>query len=159
MKTLNNFLVEGKNVLVRVDLNVPTNDAGIVTDQTKLQVIKSTVNELCSRKNKVFLLSHFGRPKGKFSKKYSLKFLKKSLAEILSVEQIYFISSCYGEEVNRQKLLMRPGDICLLENSRFHEEEEKNDSSFSELLTKNFDVYVNEAFSASQKMILVFQSY
>jgi len=150
MKTLKNFIIEEKNVLVRVDLNVPTND-GKVTDKTRLQAIKSTINNLCSRKNKVFLLSHFGRPKGKHSTQYSLKFLTKILAEILSVEQIHFVSSCYGEPVNQQKLLMQPGEICLLENLRFHKEEEKNDSDFSKLLAEHFDVYVNDAFSASHR--------
>lgn len=150
MKTLNNFIIEGKNVLVRVDLNVPTND-GNVTDKTRLQVIKSTISNLCSRKNKVFLLSHFGRPKGKYSTHYSLKFLTEILAEILSVEQIHFVSSCYGEVVNQQKMLMQPGEICLLENLRFHKEEEKNDSNFSKLLAEHFDVYVNDAFSVSHR--------
>ena len=88
-----------------------------------LPVIKSTIRNLCSRKNKVFLLSHFGRPKGKYSTQYSLKFLTEILAEILSVEQIHFVSSCYGEVVNQQKMLMQPGEICLLENLRFHKEE------------------------------------
>lgn len=150
MKTLNNFPVEGKNVLLRVDLNVPIND-GIVADKTRLHIIKSTVNKLCSRKNKIFLLSHFGRPKGKFNKKYSLKFMTKILADILSVKQIDFVSSCYGEAVKRQKNIMQPGEVCLLENVRFHEKEEKNDTNFSESLAENFDVYVNDAFSASHR--------
>ena len=142
MKTLNNFPVEGKNVLLRVDLNVPTND-GIVTDKTRLHVIKSTVSKLCSRKNKIFLLSHFGRPQGQFIKKYSLKFLAKILEGILSIQKIYFVSPCFGEIVNRQIQSMKPGDICLLENVRFHEEEEKNGYNFSESLAKYFDVYIN----------------
>jgi len=150
MKTLDNFPVEGKNVLLRVDLNVPTND-GIVTDKTRLHVIKSTVSKLCSRKNKIFLLSHFGRPKGQFNKKYSLKFLTKILADILSIKQIDFVSPCYGEAVKRQKEIMQPGDICLLENVRFYEKEEKNDTNFSESLAEHFDVYINDAFSASHR--------
>ena len=150
MKSLDNFSVERKNVLLRVDLNVPIND-GIIIDDTKLHAIKSTVNELCAKKNKIFLLSHFGRPKGQFSKKYSLEFLTKILANILSIEQIYFVSSCYGEEVNRQINLMQPSDICLLENVRFYKEEEKNNLYFSEYVAKHFDVYVNDAFSASHR--------
>ena len=150
MKSLDNFSVERKNVLLRVDLNVPVND-GIIIDNTKLHAIKSTVNELCVKKNKIFLLSHFGRPKGQFNKKYSLEFLTKILANILSIEQIYFVSSCYGEEVNRQINLMQPSDICLLENVRFYEEEEKNNTYFSKYLAKHFDVYVNDAFSASHR--------
>ena len=73
------------------------------------------------------------------------------MADILPVKQIYFVSSCYGEAVNKQKQFMQPGDICLLENVRFHEEEEKNDSNFSKSLAKHFDVYINDAFSASHR--------
>ena len=87
IKTLRNFPVKEKNVLLRVDLNVPAK-TGKVTDTSKLHIIKSTVNELCLKNNKVFLLSHFGRPKGQFSKKYSLKFLTKILADILSKKTI-----------------------------------------------------------------------
>ena len=104
MKKLRNFPVNKKNVLLRVDLNVPVKD-GVVSDTTRLDSIKSTVSELCSRKNKVFLLSHFGRPKGKFNKNYSLEFLTKILTDILLKEKIYFASCCYGEEVNRNKKL------------------------------------------------------
>ena len=150
IKTLRNFPVKEKNVLLRVDLNVPVK-TGKIIDNTRLHIIKSTVNELCLKNNKVFLLSHFGRPKSQFSKKYSLKFLTKILADVLSKKTIYFISSCYGEAVKSQIQLMQPGDICLLENVRFHAKEEKNDSKFSESLAKYFDVYINDAFSASHR--------
>jgi len=150
MKTLNNFPVEKKNVLLRVDLNVPTKN-GIVIDKTKFQIIKSTVSILSLKKNKIFLLSHFGRPNKKNNKKFSLKFLKKNLAESLSVKKIYFVSKCYGSIIDQQKTFMQPGEICLLENVRFHEGEEKNDSTFSKSLAKHFDVYINEAFSASHR--------
>ena len=150
IKTLRNFPVKEKNVLLRVDLNVPVK-TGKIIDNTRLHTIKSTVNELCLKNNKVFLLSHFGRPKGQYSKKYSLKFLTKILADVLSKKTIYFISSCYGEAVKSQIQLMQPGDICLLENVRFHAKEEKNDSKFSESLAKYFDIYINDAFSASHR--------
>ena len=150
MKTLHNFSVEKKNVLLRVDLNVPVKD-GIIIDKTRLYSIKSTIDKLIFRKNKIFLLSHFGRPKGKYNSKYSLKFLLDSLKEALSVEQIYFLDSCIGKEVGIQKKLMRPGEICLLENIRFYKEEEQNDINFSKELAKNFDVYINDAFSASHR--------
>ncbi len=150
IKTLRNFNVKEKNVLLRVDLNVPVQN-GKITDVTRIDIIKSTVNELCLKKNKVFLLSHFGRPKGQFSKKYSLKFLTKILEDVFSKEKIYFVSSCYGPAINRQMKLMQPGDICLLENVRFHKNEEINDSKFSQSLVKYFDVYINDAFSASHR--------
>ena len=150
MKSLDNFVVAGKNVLLRVDLNVPINNK-IVTDKTKLNLIKSTVSHLRANKNKIFLLSHFGRPKGKYNKRFSIKFLTKILANTLSVKKIYFSSFCYGEEINQQKKIMLPGDICLLENVRFNDGEEKNDFNFSESLAKHFDIYVNEAFSVSHR--------
>jgi len=150
MKTLNNFPIKEKNVLLRVDLNVPTSE-GIVADKTRLYAIQSTVSELRFRKNKIFLLSHFGNPKGQFNNQYSLKFLEKILADILSVEQIHFVSSCFGDVVSRKMKLMKPGEICLLENVRFHKEEETNDLNFSKSLAKYFDVYINEAFSASHR--------
>ena len=150
MKTLKNFPVKGKNVLLRVDLNVPVHD-GIIIDKTRLHGIKSTVRELCSSKNKVFLLSHFGRPKGQLNNQYTLECLTGVLADILSVEKIYFVSSCYGEKVKQQIKLMKPGEICLLENVRFNKDEEKNDSNFSKLLAEYFDVYINDAFSASHR--------
>ena len=94
---------------------------------------------------------NLGRPQGQFIKKYSLKFLAKILEGVLSIQKIYFVSPCFGEIVNRQIQLMKPGDICLLENVRFHEEEEKNGYNFSESLAKYFDIYINDAFSASHR--------
>ena len=150
MKTLNNFPIKEKNVLLRVDLNVPISE-GIVADKTRLYAIQSTVSELRFRKNKIFLLSHFGNPKGQFNNQYSLKFLVNILADILSVEQVHFVSSCFGNAVSRKMKLMKPGEVCLLENVRFHKEEETNDLNFSKSLAKYFDVYINEAFSASHR--------
>ena len=89
MKTLNNFLVKDKDVLLRVDLNIPTSKDGKVTNDKKLIDIKSTVDKLRTNNNKIFLLSHFRRPKGQFDKKYSIEFLKETLLNILSVNIIY----------------------------------------------------------------------
>jgi len=150
MKTLKNFSVKGKNILLRVDLNVPILD-GIVTDHIKILDIKPTVDLLRSKKNKIFLISHFRRPKGKFVKKYSIKFLRENLIKILSIDKIYFAASCNEDDINKQKKIMQPGEVCLLENIRFHEGEEKNDIKFSKSLAKNFDVYINDAFSASHR--------
>ena len=150
MKSLKNYQIYQQNVLLRVDINVPVTD-GIVTDTSRISLIKSTVNELCDKKNKVFLLCHFGRPKGKINKNYSLRFLIKILANILKKEKIFFSSSCIGDGIKSQKQLMKQGDVCLLENVRFYEGEEKNDFNFSKLLASEFDVYVNDAFSVSHR--------
>jgi len=149
MKTLSNFSINGKNVLLRVDLNVPT-IKGLVSDESKILAIKSTVDELRSKKNKIFLLTHFGRPKG-HNNKYSVKFLKEFIIKILTLEKIFFSYECFGEEVIKQKKLMSPGDVCLLENIRFYDEEKKNDINFAKLLAKEYDIYINDAFSASHR--------
>ena len=141
MKKFKNSIIKGKNVLIRVDFNVPVHEGNII-DKTKFNCIKSTVKKLSSKKNKVFLLSHFGRPKGIFVNKYSLKIFTGILAELFSVSKIYFSKSCHIEDIIQQKDLMKPGDICLLENIRFHKEEEDNNIIFSKLLANQFDIYI-----------------
>ena len=115
MKTINNFQIINQNVLLRVDLNVPVKD-GIIIDKTRIYSIQSSVNQLRSNNNKIFLLSHFGRPNSKFNKKYSLKFLCEILANILQVKEVHFINSLDSTEIETKKSLMNSGDICLLEN-------------------------------------------
>ena len=151
MKTLNNFLVKDKDVLLRVDLNIPISKDGKVTNDKKLMDIKSTVDKLRTNNNKIFLLSHFGRPKGQVNKKYSIEFLKETLLNILSVNTIYFASTCKSDQINKQKKQMKPGDICLLENIRFYQGEEINDINFARNLANNFNIYVNDAFSVSHR--------
>lgn len=150
MKTLNNFLVTGKNVLVRVDLNVPCKD-GLVQDDTRLYAIKNTIDHLIQNKNKIFLLSHFGRPNGQIDKRLSLKFLPKKLANILSIDKILFCNTCFGEEVKSIIDSMNPGELCLFENVRFYKAEEVNDYTFAKNLAQHFDVFVNDAFSVSHR--------
>ena len=150
MKTLNNFQIKNKNVLLRVDLNVPVKD-GVVIDNTRIYSIQSSLNQLRFNNNKIFLLSHFGRPKGKVNKKYSLQFLCKILEHILQIKEIHFSNSLESNEIENKKSIMNGGDICLLENIRFYEGEENNDLHFARMIAKNFDVYVNDAFSASHR--------
>jgi len=150
MKNLKNFPVKKKNVLLRVDLNVPVID-GVITDRSRLYIIKATVDKLRSNKNKIFLLSHFGRPKGKFSENLSMKFLTSVLEEVLLINKIYFLSRCFGNEVNATKNIMQPGDVCLLENVRFHKGEEQNNLNFARDLADSYNIYVNDAFSASHR--------
>ena len=150
MKTINNFQIKNKNVLLRADLNVPVKD-GIVIDKTRIYSIQSSVNRLRSNNNKIFLLSHFGRPNGKFNKKYSLRFLCEIIANIFQIKEVHFINSLDSTEIETKKNIMNGGDICLLENIRFHKGEEKNDLNFAKTIAKYFDVYVNDAFSASHR--------
>ena len=157
MKTINNFQIRDKNVLLRVDLNVPVKD-GIVIDQTRIYSIQSSVNQLRTNNNKIFLLSHFGRPNGKINNKYSLKFLCKILANIFQIEEVHFMNSLDSREIETKKNLMNGGDICLLENIRFYEGEEKNDLHLAKMIAEYFDVYVNDAFSVSHRKHVSVQS-
>ena len=92
MKTINNYVVKGKNVLIRVDLNVPVLN-GIITEKSRIDTIKPTIEKLLNQKNKIFLLSHFGRPEGQFRKKYSLEFICSTLQEEFEVNKIYFLEN------------------------------------------------------------------
>lgn len=150
MKFQKNLNVNRKNILVRVDLNVPHKD-GKVSDSSKIILLKGTLQHLVNNNNKIFLLSHFGRPSGKNTHKYSLKFLKDKIEQILQLGEISFLSDCIGKIVENKISSMNYGEICLMENVRFHIGEEKNDLTFSKKLSKNFDIYVNEAFSASHR--------
>ena len=150
MKTINNYQIFKKNVLLRVDLNVPVVD-GLITDKSRINSIKSTVFKLLKNKNKIFLVSHFGRPKGKYNKKFSLEFLKETLSKELNLEKIYFIEKINKKNISEFIDIMNFGEVALLENIRFFPEEEKNDSNFSREFSKYFDIYVNDAFSVSHR--------
>ena len=150
MKTVNNFIVKNKKILLRVDLNVPLIN-GFITDKSRIISIKSTIFKLQKTNNKIFLISHFGRPGGKYIKKNSLKFIRNILKDELNVEKIYFISSIDKKEIQSCQRKMNKGDICLIENIRFYPGEEKNDLNFAKQLSECFDVYINEAFSASHR--------
>ena len=150
MKNLDNYNVEMKNILLRVDLNVPVIDE-IVIEKSRIQTLRKTIKILQQQKNKIFLISHFGRPKGKKNKKYSLKFLCSILELEFEVNKIEFIDTIDDFHIQRKINNMQYGDICLFENIRFYQEEENNDSNFIEGICKNFDVFVNDAFSASHR--------
>jgi phosphoglycerate kinase len=141
--------IRGKRVLVRVDLNVPTAD-GKVTDTTRIERVKPTITELSDKGAKVVLLAHFGRPKGGPEPEFSLKPVAVATADIIG-RPVAFVEDCVGEKVAGAIFAMKPGDITLLENTRFHKAEEKNDPAFSAELAKNGDVFVNDAFSAAHR--------
>lgn len=150
MKNLNNYLVIKKNVLLRVDLNVPTLD-GIITDNSRIIAIKSTLQKLIKNKNKIFIVSHFGRPKGVYKKQYSMNFMCEYLKKCLDVENVNFLKNFNNIEIEKMIKKMQIGEICLFENIRFYPEEEKNNLNFAKNITKNFDIYINDAFSVSHR--------
>ncbi len=150
MKTINNYYIKKKNVLFRADLNVPVVN-GFITEKSRIISIKPSILRLIKEKNKIFLLSHFGRPNGKYNKKFSLEFMCSILAKEFEVEKIHFIKAFNDQYIKEKIISMNFGDVCLLENIRFYEGEEKNNMNFAKELAKNFDVYVNDAFSASHR--------
>ena len=150
MKLQSNLKISKKNVLVRVDLNLPRLGKKI-TDYSKIYLLKKTIKDLINRKNKIFLLSHFGRPNGKVDHNYSLKFILKELQSSLGIKKINFVNDCVGIKIKNKILKMKYGEICLMENIRFYKQEEKNDKNFCKRLSKNFDYYINDAFSASHR--------
>jgi phosphoglycerate kinase len=141
--------VRGKRVLVRVDLNVPMAD-GKVTDATRIERVRPTIAELSDKGAKVVLLAHFGRPKGGPDPEFTLAPVAVATADIVG-RPVAFIGDCIGEKVAGAIFAMQPGDIALLENTRFHKGEEKNDPAFTAELAKNGDIFVNDAFSAAHR--------
>ena len=147
-KTLDQADLSGKRVLVRVDLNVPM-DNGKITDSTRIERVAPTITEIAHQGGKVILLAHFGRPKGRDAKE-SLKPVAADVARIVK-KPVAFADDCVGEAAEKAVAAMKNGDILLLENTRFHKEEEKNDAGFVAKLAKLGDVYVNDAFSAAHR--------
>ena len=150
MKNLKNHNIKNKKILFRADLNVPVVD-GIITDTSRIKAIKSSIEILTSNKNKIFLLAHFGRPNGEVVEKYSLNFILSSLKDILNLDKIYFLEKFDQESVKKKINEMQLGNLCLVENIRFLKEEEKIDLNFANKMSSLFDVYVNDAFSASHR--------
>ncbi|MFC0217383.1 phosphoglycerate kinase [Pseudochelatococcus lubricantis] len=148
-RTLDDADVKGRRVLVRVDLNVPTDDDGRVTDTTRIARAMTTVGELADRGARVVVLSHFGRPKGRDPKE-SLRALAPVCAEILG-RPVAFADEAVGEAAEQAVAALGDGDIVLLENTRFHDGEEKNDPAFVADLAKLGDLYVNDAFSTAHR--------
>ncbi|WP_264044915.1 phosphoglycerate kinase [Methylobacterium flocculans] len=141
--------LRGKRVLLRVDLNVPM-EGGRVTDATRIERIVPTIREIADQGGRVVLLAHFGRPKGKPVASESLKPVVGTLSEHLG-RPVGFAEDCVGPAAADAVSALNDGDVLLLENTRFHAGEEKNDRAFTEQLAANGDIYVNEAFSAAHR--------
>ncbi len=148
-RTLDQLQPKGKRVLVRVDLNVPMEN-GKVTDATRIDRILPTIREIADKGGKVILLAHFGRPKNGPDEANSLKPIAKVLGEHLK-RPVGFAADCIGEVAEKAVAAMKDGDVLLLENTRFHKGEEKNDPAIVEGLAKLGDAYVNDAFSAAHR--------
>ncbi|SIQ38127.1 phosphoglycerate kinase [Rhizobium sp. RU20A] len=149
-KTLDDLTdIAGKRVLVRVDLNVPVKD-GKVTDATRIERVLPTIRELSEKGAKVILLAHFGRPKGEPVADMSLEPIAAAVEEILD-QRVYFAADCIGDKAASAIAGLKDGDVLLLENTRFHKGEEKNDAGFTEKLAANGDIFVNDAFSAAHR--------
>ena len=150
MKNLNNYKIENKKILFRADLNVPVVDR-VITDISRIEAIKSSIDKLTYNKNKIFLMAHFGRPKGEIVDKYSLKFIITSLRETLNLDKVYFLDNFDQYSLEKTLNEMQAGNLCLIENIRFLKEEENIDLNFAKKMSSFFDVYVNDAFSASHR--------
>ena len=146
---IDDIAVAGKRVLVRVDFNVPL-EKGKITDDTRIVETLPTIRKLLAGKGRLILMSHLGRPKGGPSLEFSLQPVAVRLGELLGVS-VKFASDCIGGEVEATAEGLKDGEVLLLENLRFHKEEEKNDETFARSLAKLGDVYVNDAFGSAHR--------
>ena len=150
LSSLDKSKLEGKKVLVRVDFNVPLNESGQITDDTRIRAAIPTIKYLINNSAKVILAAHFGRPKGKVNEKMRLTPVAARLSDILE-QKVNLTESCIGEEALTKSNSLNNGDVLLLENVRFYEEEEKNDLDFAKNLASHADMYVNDAFGAAHR--------
>lgn len=149
MKTLNDFDFKNKKAIIRVDFNVPLDENFKVTDTTRIEAAKPTIDAILAQGGSVILMSHLGRPKGA-EEKYSLKHILKTASEILGVE-VKFAENCVGEKAQTAAKDLKPGEVLLLENLRFHAEEEAGDVAFAKELASLGDIYVNDAFGTAHR--------
>jgi len=150
MNNINQYNFSGKKALVRVDFNVPLDADYKITDDTRIVASLQTIKKIISDGGSVILMSHLGRPKGGFEEKYSLKHLTGHLAELLHCD-IQFATDCIGQQTRHLAKSLKPGEILLLENLRFHKEEEEGNEKFSKELAGLGDVYVNDAFATAHR--------
>ena len=150
LSSLNKSELDGKKVLVRVDFNVPLNDNGEITDDTRIRAAVPTIEYLIKNSAKVILAAHFGRPKGKVNEKMRLTPVAERLSSIIK-KNVSLSSNCIGDDANLISNNLQNGDVMLLENVRFHPEEENNDLNFAKELASIADIYVNDAFGAAHR--------
>lgn len=149
MKTLNDFNFKDKKAIIRVDFNVPLNDKFEVTDATRIQAAKSTIIKVLEDGGSCVIMSHLGRPKGK-EDQFSLRHIVDKVTDIIGCN-VNFIEDCIGKKAEQAVASLENGELLLLENLRFHPEEEKGDVAFAEKLSKLGDIYVNDAFGTAHR--------
>lgn len=150
MKTIKDYNFQGKKALVRVDFNVPQDDQLKVTDNTRIAAVRPTVDKILSDGGSVILMAHLGRPKGEVKDEFSLKHIVDEISDVLG-NKVKFAEDCIGDNAVKSAADLQPGEILLLENLRFHNEEEKGDVKFAEQLAKLGDAYVNDAFGTAHR--------
>lgn len=149
MKTIEDFNFEDKKALIRVDFNVPLNENFEVTDDTRIQAAKPTIIKVLEDGGSAVLMSHLGRPKG-VQDEFSLKHIVDKASEVLGV-QIHFVPDCVGQKAEDAVNALEPGEVLLLENLRFYEEETQGNKEFAEKLSKLGDIYINDAFGTAHR--------
>ena len=150
MKTINDFNFKDKKALVRVDFNVPQDADLKVTDNTRIQAVTPTIEKILNDGGSVILMTHLGRPKGKVSEEFSLKNILPEIEKVLG-KSVKFCADCIGDEAKKMSAELQPGEILLLENLRFHCEEEGGDKAFAKQLADLGDAYVNDAFGTAHR--------
>lgn len=149
-KSIDQLDLQGKKVFIRVDFNVPMDEKGNITDDARIRAALPTLQYALKNQAKVILASHLGRPKGKPEAKYSLGPVARRAGQLLQ-KDVKLAPDCIGPEVEKIIAAMKPGDVVMLENLRFHPEEEKNDPAFAQSLARLAEVYVNDAFAVSHR--------
>jgi phosphoglycerate kinase len=150
MKTIKDIAIAGKRLLIRVDFNVPLDNQQKITDDSRIQAVLPTLKYALDQKAKIIVASHLGRPKGKAAPEFSLKPAAERLSVLLN-QPVQLAADCVGDAVEAMVAAMKPGEIVVLENLRFHPDEEKNTDAFAKSLAGLCDVYVNDAFAVSHR--------
>jgi len=151
MKTINDIHFKNVKAIIRVDFNVPLNEKFEVTDDTRIRAAIPTIRKVLNDGGSVILMSHLGRPKGGYDQKYSLKHVLPVLQALLPNTVIHFAADCIGSQAEEAAAALKPGEVLLLENLRFHVEEEKGDTLFSQQLASLGDFYINDAFGTAHR--------
>ncbi|WP_276168619.1 phosphoglycerate kinase [Zobellia alginiliquefaciens] len=150
MKTVNDFNFENKKALIRVDFNVPLDEEFNVADATRIEAAKPTIIKVLEDGGSAILMSHLGRPKGQKVADLSLQHIANKVSDVIGVT-VKFVADCVGDVAEKAAAELKPGEILLLENLRFHAEEEKGDEGFAEQLSKLGDIYINDAFGTAHR--------
>src|SRR5665648_667494 len=150
MQTIETYDFTGKKALIRVDFNVPLDENFVITDDTRMRAAVETINKVIEKGGSPIVMSHFGRPKAGPEAKYSMCHLVSHLSELLG-RDVKMAPDCIGSEVLAMSKALKPGEVMLLENLRFHKEEEKGDEAFSEQLAANGDCWINDAFGTAHR--------